>query len=67
MNEYEVYRATNKFLSNPVANVVYTVETELPMVTVCNVVEEIKFGRMPVDPGKFRWKGMFYPDKEGHF
>ena len=65
---YEVYRATKKFLSNPVANVVYTVETELPMVTVCNELEEIKFGPMPIYHRDFRFKGQFYPiNKEGHF
>ena len=64
---YEVYRGTRKFLSNPVANVVYTVETELPMLTVCSAVKEIKFGPMPVSSDDLRWKGKFYPDDKGTF
>ena len=62
---YEVYRATLKYLSSPVANVVYTVETELPMVTVCNSVNEVKFGPMPVKEGDLRWKGKFYSNDKG--
>ena len=62
---YEVYRATLKYLSNPVANVVYTVETELPMVTVCNSVNEVRFGPMPVEERDLRWKGKFYPADKG--
>ena len=62
---YEVYRATLKYLSNPVANVVYTVETELPMVTVCNSVVDIHFGSMPVKTNDLKWKGKFYPEDQG--
>ena len=62
---YELYRATLKYLSNPVANVVYQVETELPMVTVCNSVPDIVFGPMPVKQNDLRWKGKFHPDDKG--
>ena len=64
---YEVYRATLKYLSNPVANVVYTVETELPMVTVCNSVSDIIFGPMPVKQDDLRFKGKFHPDDKEEF
>ena len=62
---YEVYRATLKYLSSPVANVVYTVETELPMVTVCNSVSEVRFGPLPVKHSLMSWKGKFYHDDKG--
>ena len=62
---YEVYRATLKYLSSPVANVVYTVETELPMVTVCNGVYDVKYGPMPVTLGDLTYRGMYYPDDKG--
>ena len=62
---YEVYRGTRKFLSNPVANVVYTVETELPMVTVCNGVYDVKYGPMPVTLGDLTYRGKYYPDDKG--
>ena len=62
---YEVYRATLKYLSSPVANVVYTVETELPMVTVCNGVYDVKYGPMPVTLGDLTYRGKYYPDDKG--
>ena len=62
---YEVYRATLKYLSNPVANVVYTIETELPMVTVCNAVPDVLMGPLPMKQNYLRWKGEFYHDDKG--
>ena len=64
---WEVFRGTKKYLSSPVANVVYTVQADLPMITVCPQRGELKYGPMPVLQNDLFWKGKFYPDdKEGN-
>ena len=64
---YEIYLGTDKYLSTPVANVVYTLETELPMLTVCpEHKSDIRFGPMPVGPRELI-RGQFYPDNKGRF
>ena len=64
---WELFRGTQKYLSRPVANVVYTVEADLPMITVCPQMGWLKYGPMPVAQNDLFWKGKFYPnDKEGN-
>ena len=63
----QIYLGTDKYLSSPVANVVYTVETELPMLTVCpEHRSETRFGPMSVKPEQLI-RGQFYPDNKGRF
>ena len=58
---YEIYIGTEKYLSNPVANVVYTLQTELPMLTVCpEAVRNFVPPRHILD-------GEYYPDDKGRF
>ena len=58
---YEILIGTLKYISSPVANVVYTVETELPMLTVC--ADHKSPIRSPLPKG-FE-KGEFYPTDKG--
>ena len=58
---YEVFQGTTKYIASPVANVVFSTEVELPMLTICN---KLKMGPMP---GNLTRKdlvgGKFFPDE----
>ena len=57
---YEVYQGTDKYISSPVANVVFSTEVELPMVTICN---KLKMGDLPANlTRKEITAGKFHPD-----
>ena len=57
---YEVYQGTSKYISYPVANVVFSTEVELPMVTICN---KLKMGDLPANlTRKEITAGKFHPD-----
>ena len=57
---YEVYQGTSKYFSSPVANVVFSTEVELPMVTICN---KLKMGDLPANlTRKEITAGKFHPD-----
>ena len=57
---YEVYQGTSKYIASPVANVVFSTEVEMPMVTICN---KLKMGALPANlTRKDIVGGKFYPD-----
>ena len=61
---YEVVSGTQKFFSAPVANVVFSTEIEMPMVTICHTPHELKMGPLP---GNLTYRdivdGNFYPNE----
>ena len=63
---YEVKHATDRFLSYPIANVVFSTQAELPMVTICQDHPVLKLGPLPsIKTHDWNW-GKYYPDdKEG--
>ena len=57
---YEVWQGTTKYISSPVANVVFSTSVELPMVTICN---KLRLGPLPANlTRKDLMDGKFYPD-----
>ena len=59
---YEVYQGTSKYISSPVANVVFSTSVELPMLTICNKLKMAAY----LLPGNLTRKdlvsGKFFPD-----
>ena len=44
---YEIYVGTRKYLSEPVATTSFSTEAELPSLTVCHQLQELKIGSLP--------------------
>ena len=59
---YEVFQGTSKYISSPVANVVFSTEVELPMVTICN---KLRMGSLPGNLTRKKLvSGNFFPDDQ---
>ena len=55
-----MFQGTSKYLSSPVANVVFSTSVDLPMVTICN---KLKLGPLPGNlTRRDLMAGKFYPD-----
>ena len=57
-----MFQGTSKYISSPVANVVFSTEVELPMVTICN---KLRMGSLPGNLTRKKLvSGNFFPDDQ---
>ena len=57
-----MFQGTSKYISSPVANVVFSTEVELPMLTICN---KLRMGSLPGNLTRKKLvSGNFFPDDQ---